>query len=47
MTADPALSSRYDPTEVEPRWIEVWAKEVNRADARSEAARARASAATT
>ncbi|MCE9636704.1 MAG: valine--tRNA ligase [Planctomycetes bacterium] len=33
------LSARYDPQSVEPRWIETWARDVNRADASSPAAR--------
>ncbi|MCG3134323.1 MAG: Valine--tRNA ligase [Planctomycetes bacterium] len=36
----PAEGTRYDPQTVEPKWIEVWAAEVNTADARSPAARA-------
>ena len=36
MTDEPA--ARYDPHAVEPRWIEVWAREVNHADPRSAAA---------
>ncbi len=33
-------ASRYDPKSVEPRWIEVWARDVNTADRDSVAAKA-------